>query len=112
MSSMTSSDVHLDDDAHGDLHDDHKPDSYYVKVAVVLAVVTALEVALSYINGLDGLYLVVPLMLLMIVKFVVVAALFMHLRFDNRLLTRVFYAGLLLAVFVYVVALSTFRVFS
>ncbi len=36
----------------------------------------------------------------------------MHLRFDNALLTRVFYAGVVLAVGVYIVTLTTFQIFS
>jgi cytochrome c oxidase subunit 4 len=46
------------------------------------------------------------LLVLMGVKFWVVASYFMHLRFDNVLLTRVFYAGLILAVAVYIAVLS------
>jgi cytochrome c oxidase subunit 4 len=101
------------DDAHGegDGHDGHKSDGYYVKVAVFLAAVTGAEVALSYM-GIDGWILLVPLLSLMAVKFAVVAALFMHLRFDNKILTRLFYGGLFLAVGVYIAVLSTFEVFS
>jgi cytochrome c oxidase subunit 4 len=47
----------------------------------------------------------------MAIKFVMVALHFMHLKFDSKVLTRVFYSGLLLAVTVYVAALSTFRIF-
>jgi hypothetical protein len=36
----------------------------------------------------------------------------MHLRFDSRLLTMVFYFGLVLAVVVYIVALATFEFFG
>ena len=99
------------DTVHGDLHDDHKPDSYYVKVAIFLAVVTGAEVALSY-AGIDGWPLLVPMLALMAVKFAVVAALFMHLQFDNKLLTRLFYAGLFLAISVYIAVLFTFQVFD
>ena len=45
-------------------------------------------------------------------KFFIIAAYFMHLRFDNELLTRVFYAGVVLAVGVYIIMLSTFQLFS
>jgi len=45
-------------------------------------------------------------------KFVTVVSLFMHLRFDNRLFSWLFYSGLFLAVIVYLIALLTFRVFD
>jgi cytochrome c oxidase subunit 4 len=48
----------------------------------------------------------------MAIKFVIIAAFFMHLKFDSKILTRVFYAGLFLAVGVYVAALTTFQLFS
>ncbi len=35
----------------------------------------------------------------------------MHLKFDSIILTRIFYAGLFLAVAVYMVALITFGIF-
>ena len=34
------------------------------------------------------------------------------LRFDNKLLTRVFYVGVVLAVAVYIITLTTFQIFS
>jgi cytochrome c oxidase subunit 4 len=103
--------THADDTVHGDLHDGHKSDGYYVKIAIVLGVITALEVALSY-AGIDGWPLLPPMLGLMALKFVMVAALFMHLKFDNKLLTRLFYGGLFLAVGVYVAALATFELFG
>ena len=42
----------------------------------------------------------------MAVKFFTVAYVFMHLRFDKRILTVVFYAGLGLAVVVYVAVMT------
>lgn len=83
----------------------------YVKVAVVLAVVTALEIALFYIEPLaDGLeaMVVVALIVLMIIKFALVALWFMHLKFDNPLFMRLFVAGLGIAIAVFGVVLLTF----
>ncbi len=94
-------------------HDEHHPtDTHYVRIAIVLAVMTAVEVGLSYIKGLNGLALVIPLLVIMALKFGIVALHFMHLKWDSKVLTRLFYAGLLLAVFVYIAALSTFRLFN
>jgi cytochrome c oxidase subunit 4 len=81
-------------------------------VAVFLAVMTTIEVALSYINGLEGLALVIPLLVIMAIKFGLVALQFMHLKWDSRVLTRLFYGGVFLAVGVYIVMLSTFQLFN
>ena len=54
--------------------------------------------------------IIVVLMLLMAVKFWIVAYVFMHLRFDKKILTVVFYSGLVLAVLVYLAMLSMFRI--
>jgi cytochrome c oxidase subunit 4 len=51
------------------------------------------------------------LFVLMTVKFIVVASYFMHLKFDNKLFSYLFYTGLILAVLVYAGALSTFKFF-
>jgi cytochrome c oxidase subunit 4 len=40
-----------------------------------------------------------------------VASYFMHLKFDNKIFTYLFYSGLLLAIAVYVGALATFKFF-
>ncbi|MBA3281061.1 MAG: cytochrome C oxidase subunit IV family protein [Acidimicrobiia bacterium] len=92
-------------------HRDHPGDGLYIRIAIILAVFTAVEIALPYVMD-DGILLVVPLLLLMVVKFGIIASFFMHLRFDSKVLTRLFYGGLFLAVGVYVAALATFRVFN
>lgn len=81
----------------------------YVGVAVILAVITAVEVSLYY-TALSGLLLVSLLVGLAFVKFGMVAAYFMHLKFDGRLLRRLFATGLVLALAVYSVALFTLDV--
>jgi cytochrome c oxidase subunit 4 len=96
-------------DAHDDAHE-HKPNSFYIKVAAALAIVTAVEVGLYYLD-LGKLYLPV-LLVLMIIKFVTVVSLFMHLKFDNKIFSWLFYSGLGLAIFVYIAALMTFRFFD
>ena len=76
---------------------DHPTVGTYVKVAVVLGVVTALEVAVVFVRQLAPI--IVPLLLGMaIAKFALVAMFFMHLRYDNKLLTTVFVGPLIIAV--------------
>jgi cytochrome c oxidase subunit 4 len=83
----------------------------YIKVAVVLAVATAAEVGLYYIPGIPSGLLITLLLFFAVIKFALVVLWFMHLRFDSLIFRRLFVTGLALAVVVYVVALSTLRVF-
>ena len=89
---------------------DQVSDNRYIVIAVILAVITAAEVAASYVDL--GPAFVPLLLFMMAVKFFIVASFFMHLRFDNRIFTWCFYSGLALAVAVYVVALLTFGFFA
>jgi len=88
----------------------HPGPAEYIKVAVVLAIATAFEVGLYYLN-LPHTLLVVLLLFFAVIKFALVALWFMHLRFDSRIFRRMFTTGLGLAITVYIVVLLTFRVF-
>jgi cytochrome c oxidase subunit 4 len=83
----------------------------YVIVAVVLAVVTGMEVALFYLDFLPSGIVVAALLVLMAIKFALVVLWFMHLRFDSAIYKRLFVAGLALALSVFIVVLVTFGVF-
>ncbi|HVL65227.1 MAG TPA: cytochrome C oxidase subunit IV family protein [Actinomycetota bacterium] len=85
----------------------HPGPSTYVKVAVILAIVTAIEVALSYIPGASPALIVTGLLVMALAKFVLVALYFMHLRFDNPLFRRLFVTGVILALIVFAVYLTT-----
>ncbi len=100
---------HVEAGPHDESHA-HKSNSFYVKVAIALAIVTGVEVGLYYLD-LGKLFLP-TLLVLMVVKFVTVVSLFMHLKFDNKIFSWLFYSGLFLAVFVYLAALMTFRFFD
>ena len=85
----------------------HPGPRQYVGVAVVLAIITAIEVAIYYVPALQDL-LVPFLIAFSFIKFVLVAMFFMHLRFDNRIFRRFFITGLVLAFVVFAVVLATF----
>ena len=85
----------------------HPGPRQYVGVAVVLAIITAIEVAIYYVPALEDL-LVPFLIAFSFIKFVLVAMFFMHLRFDNRIFRRLFITGLVLAFVVFAVVLATF----
>ena len=107
----TATDIHAHDShsSEGDHHDGHFTDKQYVMVALVLAVLTAIEVSTYFVDF--GPFFMPVLLILMCVKFVTVVSYFMHLKFDNKIFTWVFYSGLVLAVGVYVAFLATFRFF-
>jgi cytochrome c oxidase subunit 4 len=46
------------------------------------------------------------------VKLFTILYIFMHLKFDKPILTRIFYTGLVLAMLVYIAMLATFRFWS
>ena len=85
----------------------HPSDITYIQVALALALLTTLEV-LTYPFDF-GHFKIPVLMVCMIAKFVTVVAYFMHLKFDSRLFRRLFVAGLVTAVLVYIAALSMFH---
>ena len=87
----------------------HPSPAKYVGIAILLALITALEVGLYYIDMPEAL-LVIFLMVLAFLKFTMVAAFFMHLKFDSPMLRRLFITGIILAGVVYTVALFTLRV--
>jgi cytochrome c oxidase subunit 4 len=110
MSTDTAHDTHSE---HVEAHDDaHWSDWKYVQLAIGLAVITGIEVWLSYAKDDLGPVFLPLLLFLMAVKFFAVVMFFMHLKFDNRLFGIMFYSGLGLAVFVYMLALFTFKFFD
>ena len=80
----------------------------YVRIATILAVLTAMEVSTYFVDfGPLGIPLLVALM---IIKFILVASWFMHLKFDSRAYTRLMYAGLLGAISLYAGTLVMFAI--
>ncbi len=82
----------------------------YVRIAAILAAITALEVATYYVD-LGALFLP-SLLIMMAVKFYIVVSFFMHLRYESKMFSWVFYTGLFLAIVVYGIFLATFHFFS
>lgn len=89
-----------------ELHD-HPSPRKYVWVAAILAVITGLEVGIYYIPGIDA-FLVPGLIAFALLKFVMVAMYFMHLKFDSKLFRRFFVTGIVLAFVIFTVVLLTF----
>ena len=94
-------------DHHATHEHDHPKEKEYVKIAIILAVVTGMEVGVYYIESLRSL--LVPILLSMaFVKFVLVAMWFMHLKYDSKTFRRFFVLGMVLALFVFGIVFWTF----
>ena len=93
-------------------HPAHPSPAQYVRIAVLLAVLTAIEVALYYVGQSFGALLAPMLLVLAALKFVTVVGWYMHLRFERRAAQRFFATGFAIALFCYGVVLATFGVLA
>jgi cytochrome c oxidase subunit 4 len=85
----------------------HPSDKQYLVIGLILAVITAVEVGSYFIEDASTTLLVLTLIPMMIAKFAIVTGYFMHLKYDNPLFKRIFVFGILLAIFVYGIAMAT-----
>jgi cytochrome c oxidase subunit 4 len=90
----------------------HPTEREYVAVALVLAAITAAEVALYYVTSIPDPVLIGLLCAMAVLKFALVVLWFMHLRFDSLIFRRLFVTGIALAIGVYLVFLSSLHVLS
>lgn len=83
----------LDQAAH-----EHPTWSTYWKVALILTIITAVEVSAYYIPAWETSKVYVPSMLLMsAVKFGIVAGYYMHLKYDHKVFRSLFSGPLIFA---------------
>lgn len=98
----------IDHAAMGIAHE-HPTWSTYWKVAVILTLITAVEVWIYYIPSFVASRAFVPVLLVMsAVKFITVVMFYMHLRYDHKLFRALFTGPLLIAVFTIVGLLFLF----
>ena len=85
-------------DPHAPAAGHHEPSKYhfYIKVAMILSVVTGIEVVLVYLP-IAKWFVVTALVTLSAGKFLAVIFYFMHLRWDKVFCTILFFIGLVLA---------------
>lgn len=85
----------------------------YVVIAVVLCIVTGIEIGTSYLEGDIPNGLIIFLLLAMaLLKFVGVAGWYMHLQTDKPIFRRFFILGCLAAVILYTIVLATLSIFA
>ena len=96
-------------------HEVHHPTpGQYWRIAGLLAILTAIEVAVFYINQANDLGVLNALILLTlaVLKFVIVVGWYMHLRFESPLLSRFFTVGFVLAMGLYAIVLTAMGVLT
>jgi cytochrome c oxidase subunit 4 len=105
-------------DAHAHAHphahhapgeEDHPRAGTYTRIAVTLVILTALEVAVYYVESIRA-YLVPILIVLMIIKFALVAMYYMHLKQDSRLFSGLFVFPIIIAVIIIIALIALFKV--
>jgi cytochrome c oxidase subunit 4 len=101
--------AHDDSHSHSPGHDDHHAHvsgevhahptwSTYWKVALILTIITAVEVSAYYIPAWEESRIYVPSMLIMSgAKFLIVVLFYMHLKYDHRLFRALFSGPLIIA---------------
>ena len=91
----------------------HPSPFQYVMIAVILCVITAIEVGVYYLpNDFPRALYVSILLVLAITKFSTVVAWYMHLRTDRLIFRRFFVVGAIGAVTLYTIVLATLHVFE
>ncbi|MCD6029088.1 MAG: hypothetical protein K0S78_1262 [Thermomicrobiales bacterium] len=85
--------------------EEHASPRTYVQIAIILSIITVVEVAIWYIPAVRGV-LVPALIVLSLAKFVMVIGFFMHLKYDHRLYRAMFAAGLIVSLAVYLALLA------
>lgn len=89
-------------------HEAHASDATYLKIAVILTVITALEVWTYYAKFLRPV-LVPVILMLGAAKFAMVAAYYMHLKYDSRMFSGFFTFGILVAIATIVSLFALFK---
>ncbi|HEU4993915.1 MAG TPA: cytochrome C oxidase subunit IV family protein [Gemmatimonadaceae bacterium] len=105
-------------DAHGASHSDHKAMGEvhehpswgtYKWVALILTVITVIEVWVYYIPVFVASRLFVPTLLIMsAVKFAIVVMFYMHLKYDHKLFRALFTGPLAIAIVTLIILMFLF----
>lgn len=92
-------------------HDEpHASSRTYIAIALVLGVLTALEVMVFYVEALAPV-LVPILLVLSAAKFILVVGFFMHLKYDTNILRGLFFGPLAIAVAIILAMMALYGYF-
>jgi cytochrome c oxidase subunit IV len=92
----------------GEEYHHHPTPRQYVLIAVVLVVITGVEIATSYIDTGHTNLIIIALFLMAAVKFFLVAAWYMHMKLDQPFFRRIFIVGMVGAGIVYGIVILVF----
>ena len=106
---MSTDTLNGHDQGHGQGHGGHASTGFYWAIGAILTVITAVEVAIFYIDAMAPV-LVPVLLVLSAAKFAIVVMFFMHLKFDSKIFSGVFLAGLFLAAFMTTALIILYKV--
>lgn len=98
--------------AHEEHADHHPSPRRYVQIAVILTVITALEVVVFLIESLDSALMTGLILLLSFSKFVLVVGYYMHLKFDNWRFSAFFFFPFFIMISILVAMLALFSVLT
>ena len=93
--------------AHGSEEHPHPGAKEYLGIAVILTVITAVEVAVYYVPAMRPM-LVPVLLVLSALKFSLVAMFYMHLKFDHRLFSWLFVVPMIMMSLIVIALLRLF----
>ena len=100
-----------DEDTHSNVDTGHPTARTYFIVAMILSLITAIEVGVFYLEGLR--HGIIPVLVILSgAKFALVAMFYMHLRYDAKLFSVLFVGGLVLAFGVGISLLALFQFFA
>lgn len=80
---------------------EHPSEFQYIRIAIILAIITIVEVAIYYIDAVRD-FLVPALIVLSAFKFIMVVGYFMHLKFDDKKLAWLFGSALIVSLAVFI----------
>lgn len=101
------SEIHGAGEPRGQHAEAHASRATYWLVALILGIITLLEVAIFYVPAIRPV-IVPTLLTLSATKFALVAMFFMHLKYDRPVLTRVFLGGLVVATIIVIAIMLLF----
>src|SRR3954469_4628717 len=102
-----------DTDVHamGEVHE-HPTWKQYKWVALILTLITVVEVWIYYTSFKDSPLFVPVLLIMSAVKFAIVGAFYMHLKYDLKLFRALFIGPLIIAISTVIALLFLFHKFS
>jgi cytochrome c oxidase subunit IV len=95
-------------------HAEHPSDRTYLKIGSMLFILTAIEIALYFVEDAFesawSLYLLIgALIFLSSIKFVLVVMYYMHLKWDDRIFTWFFLSGMFVAASIILAMMALYR---